>query len=833
MSSFLSPEQQAMFDRALLAAGKLTSPTSSYNNLAAEADSQSGSKRRHHHHHNHHHRSHRSSSKDETAASALTKKSPLKAVLKCGKGAWVLTDDGSMDAAEDDDGMDIYDDNDVEDDRNVVYTSTSSDDVSNGKTVITSESELRTNIADLIREYFLSGDAAACLDGFSDIDPARKHGALFCRRLIALAIDRRDREREMASRLLARAVDVPPSNQTPVLSEQACTRGILSLLEQMSELVIDSPDAVEQLSLFAARAVMDGCVAPNFFEQAEEVAACHGGAAASEEPPSARVVRKASVLCADKHAAERIVRCWGAAAGRTFAEIKLAVTSLIDEYVQSGDADEARRCLRELDVPFCHHELTKQMLRAVVEARGGDKAKSLVRLLRALVESNEVSSSQFARGLHRFVLALDDLALDVPWAKGELKEFLIRERAWFPLEVEIAAEEGIDGMSNHHIENGENGVMENGNSASYAVPPEATGAARREETSAAAEKGSVKAAKQRSNDILLEYMTSLDVDEAIRRVAEELADEPNLPAWHAHALFVKKAVSVALDHRDCDREAVSKLLWHLGDAKASKLEGGPVVQHASFKLGFASLVSAAHDLRIDHPLEGLHAISLFLARAVVDELLVPMDLVEYVEALEHGELDSPSARSAASCSLEVVRCAKRLLSARHAAERLYRCWGAAAGRTFAEIKLAVTSLIDEYVQSGDADEARRCLRELDVPFCHHELTKQMLRAVVEARGDDKAKSLVRLLRALVESNEASSSQFARGLHRFVLALDDLALDVPWAKGELKEFLIRERAWFPLEVKDALRELESAAENAPAGGAEPSVLGSTLVECLQA
>ena len=109
----------------------------------------------------------------------------------------------------------------------------------------------------------------------------------------------------------------------------------------------------------------------------------------------------------------------------------------------------------------------------------------------------------------------------------------------------------------------------------------------------------------------------------------------------------------------------------------------------------------------------------------------------------------------------------------------------------------------------------------------------MLRAVVEARGDDKAKSLVRLLRALVESNEVSSSQFARGLHRFVLALDDLALDVPWAKGELKEFLIRERAWFPLEVKDALRELESAAENAPAGGAEPSVLGSTLVECLQA
>ena len=208
------------------------------------------------------------------------------------------------------------------------------------------------------------------------------------------------------------------------------------------------------------------------------------------------------------------------------------------------------------------------------------------------------------------------------------------------------------------------------------------------------------------------------------------------------------------------------------------------------------LVSAAHDLSIDHPLEGLHATSLFLARAVVDELLVPMDLVDYVEALEHEALASPAERAAAACSLDVVRSAKRLLSSRHAAERLYRCWGPAAGRTFSEIKHAVASLIAEYAQSGDLEEARRCLRELDVPFCHHELTKQLLRALVEARSGSKQEGLVRLLRALVESNEVSASQFARGLQRFVLSLDDLALDLPWAKEELKEVIAREKAWFP-------------------------------------
>jgi MA3 domain len=36
--------------------------------------------------------------------------------------------------------------------------------------------------------------------------------------------------------------------------------------------------------------------------------------------------------------------------------------ALVEEYVVSGDASEASRCLRELDVPYYHHELVKRVL---------------------------------------------------------------------------------------------------------------------------------------------------------------------------------------------------------------------------------------------------------------------------------------------------------------------------------------------------------------------------------------------------------------------------------------------------------------------------------------
>ena len=55
--------------------------------------------------------------------------------------------------------------------------------------------------------------------------------------------------------------------------------------------------------------------------------------------------------------------------------------------------------------------------------------------------------------------------------------------------------------------------------------------------------------------------------------------------------------------------------------------------------------------------------------------------------------------------------------------------------------------------SGDVAEAARCLRELNVPFYHHELVK---RALLLAFGDSShAAPLLKLLAALSDSGEVN------------------------------------------------------------------------------
>ena len=73
-----------------------------------------------------------------------------------------------------------------------------------------------------------------------------------------------------------------------------------------------------------------------------------------------------------------------------------------------------------------------------------------------------------------------------------------------------------------------------------------------------------------------------------------------------------------------------------------------------------------------------------------------------------------------------------LLNARHAAERVLRVWGGAEVGTVGWAKAAVKVMVREYVSSGDLVEARRCLRDINMPHFHHELVKRALCLAVES-----------------------------------------------------------------------------------------------------
>jgi phosphoheptose isomerase len=66
----------------------------------------------------------------------------------------------------------------------------------------------------------------------------------------------------------------------------------------------------------------------------------------------------------------------------------------------------------------------------------------------------------------------------------------------------------------------------------------------------------------------------------------------------------------------------------------------------------------------------------------------------------HHSLQVQSQLKDKSLGQEVVHTASAIVSARHAGERVLRCWGGGAGRTVEDAKESIKKLLDEYAAGG-------------------------------------------------------------------------------------------------------------------------------------
>jgi MA3 domain. len=72
--------------------------------------------------------------------------------------------------------------------------------------------------------------------------------------------------------------------------------------------------------------------------------------------------------------------------------------------------------------------------------------------------------------------------------------------------------------------------------------------------------------------------------------------------------------------------------------------------------------------------------------------------------------------------------ADTLLSMKHGLVRLDNVWGVGGGlRPVKYLTRQMTLLLQEYLSSGDLQEATRCLMDLEVPHFHHELVYEVLK----------------------------------------------------------------------------------------------------------
>lgn len=583
--------------------------------------------------------------------------------------------------------------------------------------------EYKKAVVSIIDEYFNTGDVDVAASDLKELGSSEYH-PYFIKRLVSMAMDRHDKEKEMASVLLS-------ALYADVISSVQISQGFFMLLESADDLEVDILDAVDILALFVARAVVDDILPPAFITKARKML--------PERSKGLQVLQTAekSYLSAPHHA-ELVERRWGGSTHLTVEEVKKKIAELLREYVESGDTTEACRCIRQLGLSFFHHEVVK---RALVLAMEISTAEPLItKLLKEAAEEGLISSSQMIKGFARLAECLDDLALDIPSAKTSFKLLVdnaISER-W--LDASFLKSSGEDGnVKNEDDDN-------------------------------------LRRYKEEVVTIIHEYFLSDDIPELIRNLED-------LGAPQFNPIFFKRLITLAMDRKNREKEMASVLL------SALHIE---IFSTEDIANGFVMLLESAEDTALDI-LDASNELALFLARAVIDDVLAPLNLEEIASRLPEN------------CSgSETVRMARSLIAARHAGERILRCWGGGTGWAVEDAKDKIMKLLEEYESGGVVSEACQCIRDLGMPFFNHEVVKKALVMAMEKKND----RMLHLLEECFNEGLITINQMTKGFGRIKDGLDDLALDIPNAKDKFNFYVehARGRGWllpsFSLSGPDA-------------------------------
>ncbi|XP_021908846.1 programmed cell death protein 4-like [Carica papaya] len=270
----------------------------------------------------------------------------------------------------------------------------------------------KEEVVTIIHEYFLSDDIPELIHSLEDLG-AHEFNSIFLKKLITLAMDRKNREKEMASILLS-------ALHIEIFSTEDIVNGFVMLLESAEDTALDILDASNELALFLARAVIDDVLAPLNLEEI-----------GSRLPPNcsgSETVHMARSLIAARHAGERILRCWGGGTGWAVEDAKDKIMKLLEEYESGGVVAEACQCIRDLGMPFFNHEVVKKALVMAMEK----KNDQMLDLLQECFSEGLITINQMTKGFTRVKDGLDDLALDIPNAKEKFNFYMeyAQKKGW-------------------------------------------------------------------------------------------------------------------------------------------------------------------------------------------------------------------------------------------------------------------------------------------------------------------------------------------------------------------------------------------------------------------
>jgi hypothetical protein len=270
--------------------------------------------------------------------------------------------------------------------------------------------EVKRVIRVFVGEYLSSADVEGVQQCVVDMDASHFHPEVV-KIAVRMGLDRADMEMEFVSQLLNGLV------ASGTITRNQCEEGFLRILHNLGDIVIDTPQAPQNVATFIFRAEADGCLSPGYLQ-----ACVPPGILAA---PGMDALAEAMVTLQARTDVNPL-RVWGSGISRPVSELKSSVRLLIDEFLQSsGDVTEALRCLAELSAPFFHHEFVK---RAVIVGTEGstDQRKVVILLLQQAAKREAVTPGQFVLGFQRALTSLPDLVLDAPAAGASMNEIVLR-----------------------------------------------------------------------------------------------------------------------------------------------------------------------------------------------------------------------------------------------------------------------------------------------------------------------------------------------------------------------------------------------------------------------
>jgi len=290
------------------------------------------------------------------------------------------------------------------------------------------------------------------------------------------------------------------------------------------------------------------------------------------------------------------------------AQFKKTIKEAAAEYLDSNDSAEFCRIVTAVGCSVFHSDLPAILMKYSFELADEQRAR-VSNLLLALYKGSLITPTQMGAGLRKIYNQLPDILVDAPHAKRHLREHVAFAVAAGFLDPQLAKQ-----LEAEH--------------------------------EALADTAKVTAVKKKIDAIVEDYFAAEDLPDAVVALRE-------LDAPYLHFEVVKRLLSQALDRGNRQREGASVFLSD---------QVGHLLSLSDIERGFTLLLERMEDLSLDCP-TAFRDLSVFVARAVVDEVLPPAFLVR----VDLGESDAGS---------QVLQRAQQLLKQPDASDALTSAWEA-------------------------------------------------------------------------------------------------------------------------------------------------------------